>query len=78
MPEETQKPRLCHRVDAQLHAATELAQTDGMEDRLTNGVFVACTKALCLAAAELRDATLTASGLFEDGSKDDIDDDRYG
>lgn len=69
MPDEV--PKLNHRVDTQLHAAAELAATDGLESALTNSVFVACTKALCLAAAELREATLTASGLFSDGSEDD-------
>jgi len=77
MSDETQKPMLSHRVDIQLHTVAETAMTDGMEDGLTNGVFVGCTRAICLAVAELRDATLTASGLFEDGSETDNDDNRY-
>ena len=72
MPNET--PKLGRHVDAQLHAVAELAMTDGLEDRLTNGVFIGCTRAICLAMAELRDATLTASGLFGSGPEaDDYD-----
>ena len=41
MPSET--PKLGRHVDAQLHAVAELAMTDGLEDRLTNGVFIGCT-----------------------------------
>ena len=75
IPGET--PKLGHHVATQLHTVIELAMTDGLEDRLTNGVFVGCTRAICLAMAELRDATLTASGLFGNGSDAD-DDDQYG